>query len=304
MSFRRVQTALMSIGLLVAPQPTLAGSDSLQIDCVPSDSTIARTPTEEMIKWISESAKAWNPKNSFSVGGAGALGRLFAHDGRLIHPSELAVSISRSPNFAGKKKKSITLGFTDSELGGKDSYVSQLSKLLGIRADGCMSEAYFMPNGAMLCGRNPIFMLEKTKELGRSMPAGYSLGNVGPVMLFCPKGGVTAINPQKMLTTSVAYGLFVDEREALVERASTDPTAAFRLYQYYWLSVRDPKLSWVWLEKAANLGLDVAKFNLAYELFERGGQEDKVKAEALSAQLVEKGFSAPDLRRTYIEKAE
>jgi hypothetical protein len=251
---------------------------------------------------MSNYSAEWNPDYSFSIGGTGAMGRLFAANGRLIHPAELASSISRSSSFTGKKKKLVTLGFSDSEAGGSNSYTSQLSKLLGTKVTGCESDAYFVKAGGMMCGSNPVFIVNDKNNPGRTMPAGFSIGTSGFMMLFCSNGKATAIDPRKVLTTSVVYGLSTDEHNELLKRADNDPTAAFRLYQYYWLSTREPKTALMWLEKAAGLGKDVAKFNLAYELFEAGGVEGQSKAGALSAELVAKGFAGPDLRTAYVGK--
>jgi hypothetical protein len=297
-------TAMIGLASCLAVQPISASAESIDLafDCVSPEDTIAKTSTDEMLGWMSTYSAAWNPDYSFSIGGTGSMGRLFAPNGRLIHPAELAAGVSRSPSFTGKKKKEVSLGFSDSQAGGRDSYTSQLSKLLGTKVTGCESDAYFVKVGGMMCGSNPVFIVKDKQNPGRSMPAGFSIGTSGFMMLFCSNGKATAIDPGKVLTTSVVYGLFTDERDELVKRADSDSTAAFRLYQYYWLSVREPKTALVWLEKAAGLGMDVAKFNLAYELFEADDAESQTKAEALSAELVAKGFAGPDLRTAYVGK--
>jgi hypothetical protein len=288
--------------LAVQPTSISAKSINLAFDCVSPEDPLVRTSTDEMIGWMSSYSAAWNPDYAFSIGGTGAMGRLFAPNGRLLHPTELASGVSRSPTFTGKKKKEVSLGFSDSEGGGPSSYTSQLSKLLGTKVTGCESDAYFVKAGGMMCGSNPVFVVKDKKDTGRSMPAGFSIGTGGPMMLFCSNNRATAIDPRKVLTTSVVYGLFADERDQLVKRADGDPLAAFRLYQYYWLSARESKSALVWLEKAASLGMDVAKFNLAYELYEAGGAENQSKAEVIAAELVAKGFAGPDLRQAYVGK--
>jgi hypothetical protein len=301
-SCRRLLTTLLTSCLIVAPQTLSAKSDSLVIDCISPTDPVARTPTSELLGWISDYSGTWNPDNSFSIGGTGAMGRFFAPDGRLMHPAELAAAISRSPNFSGKKKKLVSLGSSDSEAGNENSYAAQLSKLLGTKVIGCVADAYFMQNGAMICGNSPVFIVENKNDPGRVMPAGYALGNSGTLMLFCGQGKETAINPRKILTTSVVYGLFADERDVLIKQAESDSLASFRLYQYYWLSARDPKSAFIWLEKAAAQGMGMAKFNFAYELFEEGGPENIRKAEKLASELVDQGFAGPDLRKIYVGK--
>jgi hypothetical protein len=288
--------------LAVHPMSASAKSINLAFDCVSPEDPIARTSTEEMVGWMSGYSAAWNPDYAFSIGGAGAMGRLFAPDGRLIHPAELASGVSRSPSFSGKKKKRVELGFSDSEAGGENSYASQISRLLGTKVTGCNSDAYYVKAGGMICGSDPVFIVKDVKNPGRSMPAGFLVGTSGYMMLFCSNSRASAIDPRKVLTSSVAFGLFAVERDELIKRADNDPSAAFRLYQFYWLSAREPKLALAWLEKAAALGLDVAKFNLAYELYEAGGAENQSKAEALSAELATKGFAGPDLRTAYVGK--
>lgn len=300
-----VKLRLALMVALAASSPAVevsAKSQGVVIDCVSPADPVTRTSTDDMLNWLSAYNAAWNPDYGFSVGGAGAMGRLFAPDGRLIHPIELAGVISNSPNFSGKKKKEVLLGVSDSDAGGEASYSSQLSKLLNVKVSGCESDAYFMQDGSMMCGSNPVFVLESGTDIGRIMPAGYSMGSGGFLMLFCSNGKEAAINPKKVLTTSVVYGLFEDEQSALSNQAASDGRAAFRLYQYYWLSARKPKTALKWLEKAATSGLDVAKFNLAYELFVAGGAENQAKAEALLTELVAKGYPGPDLRKEYVGK--
>lgn len=277
-------------------------SKGVVIDCVSTTDPVTRTSTNEMLDWLSSYNAAWNPDDGFSIGGVGAIGRLFAPNGRLIHPTELAGVISSSPSFSGKKKKQVWLGVSDSDAGGESSYSTQLSKLLNVKVSGCPADAYFMQSGSMMCGSKPVFVLESGKDIGRIMPAGYSMGEAGFMMLFCSNGNEAAINPKKVLTTSVVYGLFEDEKASLSSQAEHDSLAAFRLYQYYWLSARKPKTALTWLEKAAASGLDVAKFNLAYELFVAGGAENEARAEELSAELVAKGYSGPDLRTVFVGK--
>jgi hypothetical protein len=298
------QTFLVGLASCLAMHPTSVSAKSINLafDCVSPEDPIARTSTDEMVGWMSSYSAAWNPDYAFSIGGTGAIGRLFAPNGRLIHPAELASGVSRSPSFTGKKKKRVELGFSDSQAGDGNSYTSQLSKLLETKVTGCDSDAYFVKAGGMMCGSNPVFIVKDVKDPGRSMPAGFSIGTGGFMMLFCSNGRATAVDPRKVLTTSAVYGLFAVERDELITRADDDPLAAFRLYQYYWLSAREPKSALVWLEKAAALEMDVAKFNLAYELYEAGGAENQSKAEALSAELVTKGFAGPDLRTAYVGK--
>jgi hypothetical protein len=288
--------------LALQPMSAMARSIDLAFDCISPDDPIAKTSTDEMVGWMSSYSAAWNPKYTFSIGGTGAMGRLFAPNGRLIHPAELASGVSRAPSFAAKKKKGVTLGFSDSEAGGPNSFAAHLSKLLETKVTGCESDAYFIKAGEMMCGSSPVFVLKDVNNPGRSMPAGFSIGTTGFTMLFCSNGTKTAVDRRKVLTTSVAYGLFADERDELVKLAENDSQAAFRLYQYYWLSARNPKTELVWLEKAAALGMDIAKFNLAYELYEAGDPESQSKAERLSADLVAAGFAGPDLRNAYVGK--
>lgn len=293
---RRLIKSLMLASMCLVSVQGAAKDDGITIDCVAQDNPILRTSTDELMAWLSEYSDAWDPKDSYSVAAPGAMGRVFSGSGRLIPPAELAAMISNSPSFVGKKKKNIWLGASDSEHGGDRSYASHLAKLLNAKVQGCPADAYFMANGAIMCGKEPVFVNPGPSGVGRGMPAGFSLGGAGFLMLFCEKESETAVNPKKMLTSSVAYGLFDDEMEILKNAADSDPKAAFRLYKYYWLSKREPLEAMQWLEKAAVLGLDVAKFNLAYELFVDGGEANRAKAEKLTAELVAKGLTGPDMR--------
>lgn len=285
--------------LLTVPSLVIAKSINLgRIGCAPNADQASRQSSEALLSLLSGSAAEWNPKNDYSIAGTGALGRLFMAEGRAIHPKELAASILRSPNFVGKKRKSVWLGVSDSEWGDEGSFASRLSAMLDVKVSGCIADAYLGPKGLMMCGSRPVFGFPSSANPGRAMPMGFALGDGGILMLFCQQSG-TGISPQDMLSSSVAFGLYDDEIARLEGQATTNSDAAFRLYQYHWISRRDAPTAMRWLELAAKQGHSIARYNLAYELFESGALESKVRAEAIIAGLTSEGFAGPDLRAFY-----
>jgi hypothetical protein len=261
-----------------------AGSPPLE--CIDNSAPVTRTPTMEMLVWMTSYSNGWNPADAFSVGGAGALGRLFDSTGRAVHPKELAAIIAASPSFSGKKK--IDLGVSDS-----DSYAKQLGALLKVQTVGCAGDAYYLKDGEMMCGEKPVYSGARDRDVGRSGPSGFTVA--GAAKTFCGKEN-QSVSPSTMLSAATEFGLYRDEISALSAKAATDKDAAFRLYQYYWISKRDRTEGMKWLNKAAELGKDEARYNLAYEDFESGESE---KGSQLMAALVAKKFSAPDLRKYY-----
>ncbi|MGL3821861.1 hypothetical protein [Sphingopyxis sp. R3-92] len=268
----------------------------LTVDCVDPDDATMRTSTSEMEGWLNSYSGRWNPRNAFTVGGTGAMGRLFIGNGRAVHPKEMAGMIAAAPSFSGKKRKLVQLGVSDSELG-EASYAKQLGRLLGVKTSGCPAEAYFFSGGAMICGDKPVYPGAAERGIGRSGPAGFAMGGQ-LTMLFCPREG-QSISPASILSASIAFGLYEDEIDTLLQRAESDGDAAFRLYQYYWIARRDPAQAMQWLTKAAALNHDVAQYNLAYEDFESGDPAKTGQAREMMGVLVAKGFAGPDLRTYY-----
>ena len=206
--------------------------------------------------------------------------------------------IQNSPEFSGKKRKEVSLGVSDSSLGGRQSYAKRLEVLLSTKVTGCDADAYFLANGVMMCAARPLFGERGTEGRGRAMPIGFAPGGGFFVMLFCADEK-SAIDPHSMLTASVAFGLKAAEVKALEFDASTQAEAAFRLYQFYWIAQRNQAKAMVWLEKAAQLGSDRARYNLAYELLERSDPEARARANSIIVELQVSGFAGPDLRRFY-----
>lgn len=287
MTMRRAIGTILCGATLFAPAAVAAQqAGAPSVECVDNSAAVTRTPTMEMLVWMTSYSNGWNPADAFSVGGAGALGRLFDSSGRTIHPKELAAVIAASPSFSGKKK--IDLGVSDS-----DSYAKQLGALLNVETAGCAGDAYYLKSGEMMCGEKPVYSGAPDRDIGRSGPSGFTVA--GAAKTFCSKEN-QSISPASMLSAATEFGLYRDEIGALTAKAATDKDAAFRLYQFYWIAKRDRAEAMKWLNKAAELGNDVARYNLAYEDFEAGDTE---KGNALMAALIAKKFSAPDLRKYY-----
>jgi hypothetical protein len=279
--------AILCGAILFAPAAASAQqAGSPPVECVDNSAPVTRMPTMEMIVWQNNYSNRWNPADAFSIGGVGGLDRLFNGSGRAIHPKELAAVIAASPSFSGKKK--IDLGVSDSA-----SYAKQLGALLKVETVGCAGDAYYLTDGEMLCGEHPVYSGGPDRDIGRSGPSGFTVG--GEVKTLCSNPN-QSVSPSSMLSAATEFGMFKDEVSALSAKAATDKDAAFRLYQYYWISKRDRAEAMKWLNKAAGLGNDTARYNLAYEDFESG---DSQKGSELMAALVAKGFSAPDLRKYY-----
>lgn len=294
------RTVLALLALTCAlPTETFAKSAKLVADCVSPADSVTRTPTDEMGNWLAKFSSAWNEDDDYSISAYGALGRVFSSDGRLIHPREMATAIQTSASFAGKKRKEVWLGASDSLAGGDKSYAEQLSRLLKVKVHGCEADAFFMKKGAMLCGWNPVYVTSSSDSIGRSMPAGFKLGDSDFMMLFCPSQASASIDPRSMLSAAAVFGLYPDELTDLTAKAQTDGSASFRLYQYYWIAKRDREKAIGWLEKSADQGFAVARYNIAYELFESGLPENADLAVRLSQQLAGQGFPGPDLRQYY-----
>lgn len=297
-----VWTGLSLLAITCALPVEVAAKDvDLKADCASSTDPIMRTPTAEMGNWLADYAGAWDEDDDYTVSAPGAMGRVFNGGGRLIHPRELAASIERSDKFTGKKRKAVWLGISDT-LNGQDSYAAQLSRLLKVKVDGCEDDAFYMKKGGLLCGSSPVYVNTSADNIGRSMPAGFKLGDPGLMMLFCAQGSRASIDPRSMLSAAAVYGLYPDEVEQLTRQAETDDSASFRLYQYYWISKRDPDKGLDWLEKSANQGFAIARFNIAYELFESGTPENTELAAKLAQELADKGFPGPDLRQYYLDQ--
>jgi hypothetical protein len=296
-----VKPRLLVLALLAgfSPTKTLAGDDSsIKIDCVPITNSTTALPTEKMIELLGKFATDWNPEANYSVAASGSMGRIFSGAGRAIHPKEMAAIISKSPDFKGQKAKGVWLGVSDGGLDNGDSYAARLAKILGVSVVGCDGDFYLLKSGMVICGSGPKHDGKFPSGIGRSMPSGFTMNSA--FTNFC-EGKGTTVDPQTMVSATAAFGLYEDEIEKLKLAADGDSRTSFRLYQYYWLSTRDPKSAIIWLEKAAAQGLPVAKFNLAYELFEAGGPENFSKARGLASELVAEGFAGPDLRKIYGE---
>jgi TPR repeat protein len=293
-----VKPYLIIVALLVSCGSTTAPVSN-KIDCVPITNSASALSTGEMTDLLSTFADYWNPNANDSVAGLGAMGRLFSGAGRAMHPKEIADIISKSPDFKGPKKTGVWLGVSDSAMNDSSSYAAQLANLLGVSVVGCDADFYLLNNGMGICAAEPKYDRTLPSGLGRSMPSGFTIS--GAFSDFCKAKGMM-VDPKIVVSTAAAFGLYDDEIQKLKVSASNDPKAAFRLYQYYWLSTRNPKSAMIWLKKAAALGLPVAKFNLAYELFETDEAENISEAKALSAELAVEGFKAPDLRKFYVGK--
>jgi hypothetical protein len=283
---RAIATVLFTATLFAPAAAAAQQAGSPPVDCVDNSAPVTRTPTMEMAVWLTNFSNRWNPADVFSVGGVGALGRLYNGSGRAIHPKELAAVIAASPSFAGKKK--VSLGVSDS-----DSYAKQLGALLKVETVGCVGDAYYLADGEMLCGEHPVYSGAPDRDIGRSGPSGFTVA--GEVKTLCSNAN-QSVSPSSMMSAAMEFGMFRDEVSALTAKAATDKDAAFRLYQYYWIARRDRTEAMKWLNKAAELGNDTAWYNLAYEDFESG---DVQKGGQLIAALVAKAFSAPDLRKYY-----
>ncbi|HET7576900.1 MAG TPA: hypothetical protein VFK19_10120 [Sphingomicrobium sp.] len=283
---RAIATILYGATLFAPAAAAAQQAGAPAVECVDNSAPVTRTPTMEMLVWMTSYSNGWNPADAFSVGGVGALDRLFDSSGRAVHPKELAAIIAASPSFAGKKK--IDLGVSDS-----DSYAKQLGALLKVQTVGCAGDTYYLKDGEMMCGEKPVYSGAPDRDIGRSAPSGFTVA--GAARTFCSKEN-QSVSPSSMLSAAMEFGMFKDEVSALTAKAATDKDAAFRLYQYYWISKRDRTEAMKWLNKAAELGNDVARYNLAYEDLEAGDTE---KGNALMAALIAKKFSAPDLRKYY-----
>jgi hypothetical protein len=271
---------------------------SLKIDCVPIANSANAPSTDEMVELLGSFADIWNSETHYTVAASGSLGRIFSGAGRAVHPKEMAAKISKSPDFKDQKAKKVWLGVSDGGLNGSDSYAARLAKILNVSVIGCDSDFYLLKNGNVICGSGSKYDGKFPTGIGRSMPSGFKMNSA--FANFC-KGNRTLVDPQTMVSAAAAFGLYDDEIEKLKIASDRDPQAAFRLYQYYWLSKRDPHSAMIWLQKAATLGLPVAKFNLAYELFETDDADSIAKAKAIAAELVAGGFNNPDLREIYGE---
>jgi len=293
---RILLTAVMAGGALLSPGLAVAkDGKSSAIDCVDRSDPINRTGTVDMLALLGANAAKWNPDYAFSIGATGSLGRLFDSEGRAVHPKEMARMISGAPSFSGKKAKRVELGVSDSG-SGDQSYAKALGQVLGVRVEGCDGDAYFLSGGAMMCGNQTVYLASGQSDIGRSAPSGFALGGK-LMMLFCTRPG-QSINPASGLSAAVAYGLYRDEIEQL-DGAAGDGAAAFRLYQYYWIARRDRAEAMQWLIKAADLGHDVARYNLAYEYLESGDAAQVASAREIMEGLVAKSFAGSDLRTYY-----
>lgn len=289
--------AIVAGGTLLSPGFALAKeSEASAIDCVDHADPINRAATPDMVALLSANADKWNPDYAFSIGATGSLGRLFDSEGRAIHPKEIARMISGAPSFSGKKRKRVELGVSDSASGDR-SYAKALGDALGVRVEGCDGDAYFLSGGAMMCGNQPVYSEAAGGDMGRSAPSGFALGG-SFMMIFCARPG-QSINPTSALSAAVAHGLYRDEIERLEAAAAGDGAAAFRLYQYHWIARRDQGTAMQWLIKAADLGHDVARYNLAYEYLESGDAAKMASAGKIMEELVAKHFAGSDLRTYY-----
>ncbi|APZ97354.1 hypothetical protein BWQ93_01740 [Sphingopyxis sp. QXT-31] len=271
-------------------------SKASAIDCVDHADPINRAATAGMVALLSANADKWNPDYAFSIGATGSLGRLFDSEGRAVHPKEMARMISGAPSFSGKKRKRVELGVSDSASGDR-SYAKALGDALGVRVEGCDGDAYFLSGGAMMCGNRPVYPEAAGGDIGRSAPSGFALGG-NFTMMLCARPG-ESINPTSALSAAVAYGLYRDEIERLEATAAGDSAAAFRLYQYNWIARRDRGTAMQWLTTAADLGHDVARYNLAYEYLESGDAAKMASAGEIMDELVAKRFAGSDLRAYY-----
>lgn len=288
---------IMAGGALLSPGFAVAKENKPStIDCVDHADPVNRIATADMVAWLSANAGKWNPDYAFSIGATGALGRLFDSSGRAVHPREMARMIAGAPSFSGKKSKRVELGVSDSA-SGDQSYAKALGGALGVRVEGCGGDAYFLSGGGMMCGDRAVYPEEVQPDIGRSAPSGFALGGK-LMMLFCARPG-QSINPESALSAAVAYGLYRDEIGRLEATACEDGAAAFRLYQYYWIARRDRVKAMQWLIRAADLGHDVARYNLAYEYLESGDAAQVARAREIMDGLVAKRFAGSDLRNYY-----
>lgn len=289
--------ALLTGWTLVSPVVAMANdTEASAIECVDEADPVNRTDTDKMVAWLSENAAKWNPDYAFSIGATGALGRLFNGNGRAIHPREMARMISGAPSFSGKKGKRVELGVSDSD-SGDGSYAKALGDALGVRVEGCRGDAYFLSGGAMMCGDHAVYPGAPQRDTGRSAPAGFALGGK-TMMMFCVRQG-QSISPASALSAAVAFGLYLDEIGQIEAAAAGDGAAAFRLYQFHWIARRDQGQAMQWLTKAADLGHDVARYNLAYEYLESGDSAKAESAREIMEGLVAKRFAGSDLRNYY-----
>ncbi|HEX6740500.1 MAG TPA: hypothetical protein VF079_01730 [Sphingomicrobium sp.] len=281
----------MAAALMVWPAAALAAGKTIAVKCVGQGSAVAHASTDEMIGWLSKSAAAYESKDAFTISGHGGMGRMFDASGRLIHPRELAESVRASSAFTGKKAKLVDLAVSGTGGPPGRSYADRLAALLRTKVNGCEGIAYYLSNGLYLCGKEPPAAQPAATRL---LPLGFMPTRLPMFMIFCQPG--TSPDPRTLMSSQAAFGLFPDEMAQLEAAGQANADAAFRLYLYHWLARRDRSSAMSWLKKAAELGSDVARFDLAYEYFESG---DSKHASELMATLVAKGFAGPDLRNYY-----
>ena len=287
-----VSASLVALALPVSLQ---AQGRPLSVDCIDSKSELARAPTEVMTRWLSSYADSYDRSDAFTISATGAMNRVFAPSGMLVHPLQMAELVRGSSSFTGDKAKLVELGISGSSLGDTSSYADQLSVALDTEVQGCDGIAYYLNSGLYLCAPAP----KETEAVNnRLLPIGFQPEQFPMFMVFCAGEGQSP-NPTTLLSSQAAYGLFPNEFAELDAAAKNDAAAAFRLYQYYWIAKQDRDSALEWLEKSAKLGSQIAQFNLAYELFESAEVEQIERANDLIGELVSSGARLPDLREFY-----
>lgn len=278
--------------------PILAQSKAIAVDCIASNNPIARTPTDQMNQWLAKYSSGYNVKTTFTVGGHGAMNRMFNGSGRLIHHKELAEAIKGSSQFTGKKAKFVELGVSGTGGATESSYAHQLGLILGTKVIGCEGVAYYLSNGLYICGQDTPAKNQTEAGATRLLPIGFMPIEFPMFMAFCVNEG-TSPDPRTLLSSQAVYGLFPDELAQLEDLGKNESSAAFRLYQYHWIARRNKEQALKWLRIAADLGSTPAKYNLAYEDLESREPDRMETGRLLVAQLISDGVSVPDLAKFY-----
>ncbi|WP_209346970.1 hypothetical protein [Pontixanthobacter sp. CEM42] len=292
-----VSASLVTLALPVSLQ---AQDKPLSVECIDSNSEVAQAPTEAMTRWLSSHAESYDRSDAFTISATGAMNRVFAPSGMLVHPLQMAEVVRRSSSFSGDKAKLVELGISGSSLGDTSSYADQLSAALDTEVQGCDGIAYYVNSGLYLCAA----ALKETEAVNnRLLPIGFHPEQFPMFMAFCVGKGQSP-DPRTLLSSQAAYGLFPNELAELDAAAKSDAAAAFRLYQYYWIAKQDRDSALSWLEKSANLGSQIAQYNLAYELFESAKVEQIERANGVMDELVSSGARLPDLREFYTNSGE
>ena len=295
--YRLKETILLGL-FATAPieQSLAADAKVIDISCVEKSDPVVRTGTQTMLVALSRYANDNNPDGAFSISAVGGSDRLFDGAGRLVHPIQLADVVRASPTFVGPKAQRVELGASFTAGGASPNYASRVQSALGIPVHGCSGIAYYLSNGLYLCDSNKGKLA--ASNFSRELPIGFAPEGLPMFMVFCPAKDQVA-DPRSVLSAQAAFGLFGDEKESLEKAANSDAISAFRLYQYYWIAVGDRASAMQWLEKAAQLGMAKAQYNLAYEQFESGDAQRMAIATGTIEILLRTDPTIPDLRKFY-----